>query len=284
MKLKRRSGEPAGMIKTSDIFRVEPHQPTLNERLGINAELEERELSYLDMELNENTAQNVNMLGVVAMDSITLFPEKENLVIEKVKKNRDFLLRVTEGLWHAPISERWTAIDIMRQCRLDPPKFTVNDISWMETGNKNGLPTRAGGKVNIERLVESLQSFMYLRKLRPKTILHPDISAWIEQIEIATLDGLNNTELIDLVKTVLRFDIKLHKKLHDYAMAREDRLKAVVRDANKTSIPGQASKNLATVKLLWAEELTVSPSGFLQAVNQPKGITPHPKLPERSDF
>lgn len=169
----------------------------------------------------------------------------------------------------------------MRQFGLNPPEFSGNDISWMKTKNNNGLTTDLSGKVNVERLVESLNSFIYLRELRSKPTLHSDVSAWVEQLDATTLDGLNDKDLMILGKTLLRFDIKLHEKLHAHAVAREDRFRQIANGARKATAPGQATEKLALIKLLWAEELTTSPFGFLQAVDVPKSTIQHPKLPER---
>lgn len=84
MKLKRPPNERLG-TRAKVVLQMESHRATLNERLGINKAFEEREFSYLDIQFTDQTAENVSMQGISAGNLITLLPEKEALLIEKMR-------------------------------------------------------------------------------------------------------------------------------------------------------------------------------------------------------
>lgn len=271
MKLNERHTRPEPRLKATAVLSTEfEREPPLNERIGLTPWLEEELRIFLELEIGSyrQLAEQIE----VAIYLSTLFPTEAEQLKQKAP-----LDQVTADLQSGRNDIRDEKIlKMWDSCSRFTPEKVPSFPSDIADSRLEKIRSGFSGQWGFELAAESIRLF----PARAKEFMEAIHSA-LENLDLNTL-GEDN--VLDSAMDVLSLDQSLHTKFHAYALSHEGYYKSLFAKLARPQNPiprGNKARWFATYKLLLAEEITVSPTGLLLAVER-SVVGKGRSLPERS--
>lgn len=270
MKLGEQRRRPQRLRANEALNPEVPHEATLNERIKLPKKLEDHLRSFLEFGPVTELRTQVDQLET-AVGLITLFPEEAEHFLQQAPVD-PVLQMISDPGTPQNFESTQRALTAIRQ--LAPEKFP---------------PQEKISALQLKKLLVRQNLNFQLAAAAKLALIYPELAIKIKEIIEPELEQMQNPVPQDyssslwMIRDALTLEPSLHPKLHQFVLdhqAEFEKLFSQIRKGGKVFGSVSIATWYASYKILLAEEITLTPTGILLAVEKPRIAKGRP-LPDR---
>lgn len=246
-------------------------EPGLNERVGLPKELEEHLRSYLELNIHV-LKDTVNQLET-AVGLITLFPEEADQFRQQAPVDK-VIRDLTPNLESNPFSD-FTVRGLRGVSQLYPNRLTLGS----KVLEQELTVLRTDNRVNSRIALAASLACIFPDQ---KTKIVQEVRETVDELE-KNFVWISDGSTLWTMRDALILDPSLHLVFKKFLQSYSDEFEQMFVKIKEVGVwldAGNIATWFATYKLLLADEITLTPSGILLAVEKPDVSATTP-LPER---